>query len=94
MAARLSFTGRRVLPLVCGNRNEDAWIHTRTAILDRAFRNGQTYEGIPAFSPADYRLRDKDESDAVVVICVGKKEYHDEILATLKDIGFRQTLCS
>lgn len=62
------------------------------AVLDRAYPEGGTYEGIPAFSPASYRPTDDEKREAVVVICVGRQELHDEILTCLHDMGFQNVL--
>jgi FkbM family methyltransferase len=62
------------------------------AVLDRRFSRGDTYEGIPAFSPTDYRPTEEEKQNATVVICVGKEEYHEEIAQCLKELGFRSIL--
>src|SRR3990172_9170043 len=50
------------------------------AVLDKAFKRGDTYEGIPAFSPLEYQPTGEEKQNAIVVICVGKQEHHDEII--------------
>jgi FkbM family methyltransferase len=62
------------------------------AVLDRVFTHGETYEGIPAFSPFEYRPTDEEKRNAIVVICVGKEEYYDEIIRCLKDLGFQNII--
>jgi FkbM family methyltransferase len=62
------------------------------AVLDRAFTRGDTYEGIPAFSPLDYQPTDEEKRHAIVVICVGKQEYYDEIIRSLQQLGFQNIM--
>jgi|WetSurMetagenome_2_1015567.scaffolds.fasta_scaffold00190_23 FkbM family methyltransferase len=62
------------------------------AVLDRKFKRGDIYEGIPAFSPADYRPTEEEKREAIVVICVGKMEYNDEIIKCLKGLGFQNII--
>jgi FkbM family methyltransferase len=62
------------------------------AVLDRAFKRGETFEGIPAFSPLDYHPTDEEKRDAIVVICVCKPEYRDEITRCLKELGFQRII--
>lgn len=62
------------------------------AVLDRAFGAGEMWHGIPAFSPQAYRPGPEEKRDAKVVISVGDARYHEEILASLASIGFRNIL--
>ncbi|MFZ2448627.1 MAG: FkbM family methyltransferase [Syntrophobacteraceae bacterium] len=62
------------------------------AVLDRAFTRGDAYEGIPAFSPSEYQPTDEEKRDAIVVICIGKQEYYDEIILCLKRLGFQNIM--
>jgi|WetSurMetagenome_2_1015567.scaffolds.fasta_scaffold00092_32 FkbM family methyltransferase len=62
------------------------------ALLDRAFSQGATYEGIPAFSPFDYHPTEEEKRDAIVVICVAGREYLDEIMLCLKGLGFQNII--
>ena len=61
-------------------------------VLDLAFKEGDTYEGVPAFSPSDYLPTEEDKRDAIVVICVGKQQYHAEIIGNLKALGFQNII--
>lgn len=58
-----------------------------SVILDRKFRRGDSFEGIPAFSPVEYQPS-ADEKDGLVVICLGKQAYYDEVVHTLEQMGF------
>jgi FkbM family methyltransferase len=58
------------------------------AVLDRAFRAGERWQGVPAFSPDDYRASVEENRDALVVICIGDRARHDEIRASLARLGF------
>jgi FkbM family methyltransferase len=62
------------------------------AILDRIFTRGDTFNGIPAFSPNDYLPTDEEKRNAVVIVSVGKREYHDEIIRSLKGLGFQNII--
>lgn len=62
------------------------------AILDKDFARGDNYEGIPVFSPLEYQPTDEEKRDAIVVICVGKQEHHDEIIRCLKGLGFQNII--
>lgn len=58
-------------------------------VLDRKFSKGDVFEGIPACSPDEYEPTPEEQRDAVVLICVGKTEFHAEIRAKLETLGFR-----
>lgn len=62
------------------------------AILDRSFRGGELFEGIPAFPPEAYAPSEAERQDSVVVVCVGKQRHHPEILACLRGMGFTSIL--
>lgn len=62
------------------------------AILDHKFKANNTYCKIPAFSPVQYRPTAEEKETAVIIITVGKKEYHDEIFQCLRDLGFKNIL--
>lgn len=64
------------------------------AVLDRKFKSGDTYCGIPAFSPHEYKPADEDKENAVVVITVGKREYFGEISGCLRSLGFKNIILS
>jgi FkbM family methyltransferase len=63
-----------------------------TVVLDKKFSAGGKYEGIPAYAPHDYQPTEDEKRDAIVVICVGKEEYYDEIVSTLKEIGYENIM--
>jgi FkbM family methyltransferase len=67
---------------------------TPTVILDRRFASGQVYHGIPASSPSEYKPAEEEKKNAVVVVTVGKKEFHEEIFGCLKDMGFKNVVLS
>jgi FkbM family methyltransferase len=58
-------------------------------VLDRKFKSGDTHFGVLAFSPSECVPTDEEKENAVVVITVGKKEYHEEIFDCLHRLGFR-----
>jgi len=62
------------------------------AVLDRKFKSGDTHYGIPAFSPFEYTPTDEEKENAVVVITVGKREYHEEILNCLHSLEFKNVI--
>jgi FkbM family methyltransferase len=62
------------------------------AILDRSFRGGELFEGIPAFPPEAYTPTAAERENSVVVVCVGKQRHHPEILACLREKGFTDIL--
>ena len=62
------------------------------AVLDRALHKGDSIYGIPAFSPEEYLLTREQIDSTVAVICVGKREYHAEIIRTLEEIGFKEII--
>jgi len=59
------------------------------AWLDRKFKSGDTHYGVPAFSPLEYTPTDEEKENAVVVVTVGKREYHEEIFNCLRSLGFK-----
>jgi FkbM family methyltransferase len=63
-------------------------------VLDRKFKSGDTYFGIPAFTPLEYAPTDEEKENAVVVVTVGKKEYHEEIFNCLRSLGFKNVMLS
>jgi FkbM family methyltransferase len=62
------------------------------AVLDRRFKRGDTFEGFPAFSPLDYHPTEDEKHNAIVIICVGKQEYHAEIIRCLQGLGFQNII--
>jgi len=63
-----------------------------SVVLDRQFKPGDQYEGVPAFSPLDYLPTDDEKENSIVVICSGKPEYSEEIYNCLKGLGFRNII--
>ena len=61
-------------------------------VLDRKFAPGDSFEGVPACSPGDYRPAADEADNAVVVICLGKQGYYDDVLRTLQQMGFRHII--
>lgn len=64
------------------------------AVFDRKFKSGATHLGVPAFSPLEYKPTDEERENAVVVITVGKTEYHEEIFNRLHSLGFKNIVLS
>lgn len=60
-----------------------------SALLDRKFKSGDSHFGVPAFSPSEYAPTNEEKENAVVVVTVGKEEYHEEIFDCLRRLGFR-----
>lgn len=65
---------------------------TASAVLDRKFKSRDTHFGIPAFSPLEYRPTNEDKESAVVVITIGKSEFHAEIFNCLREMGFKNVI--
>jgi len=64
------------------------------AVLDRKFKSGDTHFGAPAFSPLEYAPTNEEKENAVVVITIGKREYHEEIFNCLRGLGFKNIILS
>ena len=64
------------------------------AVLDKKFKTGGIYFGIPAFSPFAYKISQEEKESAVVIITIGKKEYHKEIFNCLRRLGFKNVILS
>jgi len=64
------------------------------AILDRKLKGNNSFHGIPAFSPREYKPTESEKENAVVIITVGKKKYHVKILNCLRGLGFKNVLFS
>lgn len=63
-----------------------------SAVIDRKLKSGTTHLGVPAFSPLEYKPTDEEKENAVVVVTVGKKEYHEEIFNCLSSLGFKNVV--
>lgn len=64
------------------------------AVLDRKFKSGDTHLGVPAFSPLEFKPTNEEKENVIVVVTVGKKEYHEEIFNCLCKLGFKNTVLS
>jgi FkbM family methyltransferase len=64
------------------------------AVLDRKFKTGDTHFGVPAFSPLEYTPTNEEKENAVVIITIGKREYHEEIFNCLRSLGFKNVVLS
>jgi len=64
------------------------------AVLDRKFKSGDIHFGVPAFSPLEYEPTKEEKENAVVVVTVGKREYHEEIFNCLRSLGFKNVVLS
>lgn len=62
------------------------------AVLDRKFKSGDTYFGVPAFSPLEYTPTKEEKENAVVVITITKREFYEEIFNCLRSLGFKNVL--
>lgn len=59
-----------------------------SVVLDKKFNRGDRFEGIPAFSPVDYKPSSDEKENGLVVICLGKQHYFDDVVRTLRTMGF------
>ena len=62
------------------------------AVLDRKFKSGDVYFGIPAFSPLEYKPTNEEKENAVAVITVVRPEYHEEASNCLRSLGFKNVI--
>lgn len=62
--------------------------YTPSIVLDRKFSSGDTFEGIPAFSPSDYKPSVEEQKNSLVIVCLGKQSYFGEVIQTLRQMGF------
>jgi FkbM family methyltransferase len=97
--AKKVFDGRKVVVYGAGECSH--WFmeiimkmhdYTPLAVLDQKFSRGDTYEGIPAFSPQEYQPTEDEKQDAIVVICVAKQEHHDDIVRCIEHLGFKNII--
>ena len=63
-----------------------------SVVLDRKFKTGDSFYGIPAFSPFEYKPTKEEKENAVVVVTVVKKRYHKEISDCLRNLGFKNVI--
>lgn len=59
-----------------------------SVVLDQKFKPGDTFEGIPAFSPQTYQPSEEEKENTIVVVCLGKQAYFDQVVKTLRAMGF------
>lgn len=60
------------------------------AIIDQKFLEKNICDGVLQCSPRDFKPTEEEKQDSIVVITIGKTEYHDEILQYLHSLGFNQ----
>jgi FkbM family methyltransferase len=63
-----------------------------TVVLDRKFGRDVTFEGAPAFSPLEYQPSADEKQNGLVVICLGKQQYYDEVVRGLRQMGYRNII--
>ncbi|MFA5840245.1 MAG: FkbM family methyltransferase [Candidatus Margulisiibacteriota bacterium] len=61
-------------------------------VLDKKFKYGDRYLGIPAVSPREYKPTEEEKEQAVVVVTVGKNEYYKEIFASLAKLQMKNVI--
>ena len=61
-------------------------------ILDKKFSEETTYESIPAFHPDRFTPTEEQKKNAVVIIAVGKTQFHEEIIANLESLGMERVV--
>jgi FkbM family methyltransferase len=59
-----------------------------SVVLDRKFHQGDTFEGIPAYSPLGYEPSVEEKEKGLVVVCLGKQFYFNEVVQALRQMGF------
>lgn len=62
------------------------------AVLDRAYHQGMSYEGVPAFHPDEYTPSEREKKDAVVIISIGHQVHYPGIIRQLQQMGFQNIL--
>lgn len=63
-------------------------------ILDKKFKDETEFDGIKARSIIDFWPTEDDLKSSIVIITVGKTEYHEEIIHAIKDKGFINIILS
>lgn len=61
-------------------------------ILDRKFSQGIEIDGCPAISPVNFMPDKVLLRHALLIVTVGKRQYHDEIIIHIKSLGFKDFL--
>lgn len=62
--------------------------YTPALVLDRRFQPGDIFEGVPAYPLDAYTPTEDDCCNALVVICLGNQTYYDDVVHSLRDMGF------
>lgn len=62
------------------------------AVLDRKFRSGDSFMGIPAFSPDDYTPPVEEKIHGVAVVCLGHQPFIPDVVRFLRDKGFQRII--
>ena len=97
--SEMVFAGREIL--IYGAGEGFHWIqeifmrefgYRPSVLLDRSFTGGGSIDGIPCFTPDAFKPTPDQKKNAMVIICVGKKEYHTEIVNCLEKMGFENIL--
>ncbi|MBF0329423.1 MAG: FkbM family methyltransferase [Nitrospirae bacterium] len=63
-----------------------------SVVLDRKFKAGDTFEGIPACSPIEYKPSEDEKQNSIVVVCLGKQFIFEEVFQTFSRMGFRRII--
>ncbi len=63
-----------------------------SACLDRKFKTGASFYGVPAFSPFEYRPTDDEKENTIAIVTVEMREYHEEIFNCLRGLGFKNII--
>jgi len=62
-----------------------------SVILDNKFNVGDNFENIPAYPPSQYRPK-REQQNAIVVICLGKQQFYDDIVSLIKSMGYKNII--
>lgn len=57
-------------------------------ILDKKFKGETFIRGFCAKSPNEFRPSNKEKENSIVIVTVGKREYRNEIISSLRTLGF------
>ena len=66
--------------------------YTPFAVLDRKFHEGDVFENVSVFSPLEYQPSDDEKQNSLVVVCLGKQSYFEEVVQTLRKMGFQRII--
>lgn len=59
-----------------------------SVVLDRKYSAGDIFDGVPAFAPHEYQPSAEECRNTVVVVCLGRQTYFQEVVVTLQEMGF------